>query len=65
MTIFLKFRFSLSGVRFGPRWPCACCFSIFSFVHFCGDSSDDSEDDRHSDDDIGLNGSEDEEIWMM
>ena len=27
--------------------------------------SDDSEDDRHNDDDIGLSGSEDEEIWVM
>ena len=27
--------------------------------------SDDSEDDRHNDDDIGLSGSEDEEIWTM
>ena len=26
---------------------------------------DDSEDDRHGDDAIGLSGSEDEEIWMM
>ena len=27
--------------------------------------SDDYEDDRHSDDDIGLSGLEDEEIWML
>jgi hypothetical protein len=27
--------------------------------------SDDSEDERHSDNDIGLSSSEDEEIWMM
>ena len=38
ITVFLKYRFSLPGVRFDPRWPCACCFSIFSFVHFCGDN---------------------------
>ena len=35
---FLKFWFSLSGVRFGARWPCVFCFSVFSFVHFCGDN---------------------------
>ena len=38
IAVFLKFRFFLHGVRFDPRWPCACCFSIFSFVHFCGDN---------------------------
>jgi len=38
ITVFLKFRFSLPGARFDPRWPCACCFSVFSFVHFCGDN---------------------------
>ena len=38
MTVFLKFRFSLFGIRFDPRWPCAFCFSVFSFVHFCGDN---------------------------
>ena len=27
--------------------------------------SDDSEDERHSDDDIEISGSEDEEIWTM
>jgi len=38
ITVFLKFWFSLSGVRFDPRWPCALCFSVFSFVHFCGNN---------------------------
>ena len=39
ITVFSKnFDFSPSGVRLDPRWPCACCLSVFSFVHFCGDN---------------------------
>jgi hypothetical protein len=38
ITVFLKFRFSLSGVRFDHWWPCAFCSSVFSFVHVCGDN---------------------------
>jgi hypothetical protein len=33
-NFFLKFRFSLSGVRFDPRWPWACRFSVLFLYIF-------------------------------
>jgi len=38
INVFLKFRFSQPEVTSDPRWPCGCCISVFSFVHFYGDN---------------------------
>ena len=43
---------------------CEQCLDDYKISRLVCDG-DGSEDNRHSDDDIGLSGSEDEEIWMV